>query len=201
MTNNNPAIRHEGKITPSQREAANGHRTFVIWITGLSAAGKSTLACALEEALFARKHKTMLLDGDNLRHGLCQDLRFSLDDRTENLRRAAEVSKLMLDAGLIVIAAFISPMAKDRELVKKIVGENNYIEIYCQCSLNTCETRDPKGLYKSARAGKLPNFTGIDSPYEIPINPHLVVDTESTLAEESKNRILDFLIAQKLVSS
>lgn len=198
MTINNTIIRYEGKITRSEREAANGHSTFVVWITGLSGAGKSTLASALEEALFTRKYKTMLLDGDNLRHGLCQDLRFSLEDRTENLRRAAEVSKLMLEAGLIVIAAFISPMAKDRELVKKIIGKNNYIEIYCKCSLDICEARDPKGLYKSAREGKLANFTGIDSPYEIPANPHLVIDTEITSVEESKNRILDFLIEQKL---
>jgi adenylylsulfate kinase len=193
MEINNKIIRHEGKITRSQREAVNGHSAFVIWITGLSGAGKSTLASSLEEELFIRKYKTMLLDGDNLRHGLCQDLRFSLEDRTENLRRAAEVSKLMLDAGVVVIAAFISPIAKDRELIKEIVGEKDYIEIYCKCSLDTCEARDPKGLYKSARAGKLINFTGIDSPYEFPANPQLVIDTEANNIEMNKDLVLEYL--------
>jgi adenylylsulfate kinase len=193
MEINNKIIRHEGKITRSQREAVNGHSAFVIWITGLSGAGKSTLASSLEEELFIRKYKTMLLDGDNLRHGLCQDLRFSLEDRTENLRRAAEVSKLMLDAGVVVIAAFISPIAKDRELIKEIVGEKVYIEIYCKCSLDTCEARDPKGLYKSARAGKLINFTGIDSPYEFPANPQLVIDTEANSIEMNKDLVLEYL--------
>jgi adenylylsulfate kinase len=193
MEINNKIIRHEGKITRSQREAVNGHSAFVIWITGLSGAGKSTLASSLEEELFIRKYKTMLLDGDNLRHGLCQDLRFSLEDRTENLRRAAEVSKLMLDAGVVVIAAFISPIAKDRELIKEIVGEKDYIEIYCKCSLDTCEARDPKGLYKSARAGKLINFTGIDSPYEFPANPQLVIDTEANSIEMNKDLVLEYL--------
>jgi adenylylsulfate kinase len=193
MEINNKIIRHEGKITRSQREAVNGHSAFVIWITGLSGAGKSTLASSLEEELFIRKYKTMLLDGDNLRHGLGQDLRFSLEDRTETLRRAAEVSKLMLDAGVVVIAAFISPIAKDRELIKEIVGEKDYIEIYCKCSLDTCEARDPKGLYKSARAGKLINFTGIDSPYEFPANPQLVIDTEANSIEMNKDLVLEYL--------
>lgn len=188
------------RITRAQRAQVNGHPAFVIWITGLSGAGKSTLANALEETLFTSQYKTMLLDGDNLRHGLCQDLHFSLADRTENLRRAAEVSKLMLDAGLIVIAAFISPMEKDRELVKHIVGNNYYVEVYCECSLNTCEARDPKGLYKSARAGKLANFTGIDSPYEIPVNPDVVIDSETTPVHENVAHVMAFLTQRQLLS-
>lgn len=189
----------ENKVTRSQRELANGHPSFLIWITGLSGAGKSTLAIALEEALFSRDYKTMLLDGDNIRHGLSNDLRFSLEDRTENLRRVAEVSKLMLDAGLITIAAFISPLAKDRDLIKNAVGHKNYIEVYCKCSLETCEARDSKGLYKLARAGQLRSFTGIDSPYEAPVNPHLILDTEKLSANDCTQQVLDYLIKHKVI--
>lgn len=199
METDNPITRQESKVTRTQRELANGHASFLLWITGLSGAGKSTLATALDEALFLRRYKTMLLDGDNIRYGLSRDLGFSLEDRTENLRRVAEVSGLMLDAGLVVIAAFISPLAKDRDLIKKIVGEKDYIEIYCQCSLETCEARDPKGLYKLARAGQLHDFTGIDSPYDIPQNSQLTLDTENLSVENCTQQVLDYLTRNKLI--
>lgn len=188
-----------GKTSRQQRETANGHKAFVVWITGLSGAGKTTLACALEEELFNRNCKTLLLDGDNLRRGLCRDLGFSREDRQENLRRAAESSKLMLDAGLIVIAAFITPLKADRELVRNIIGEQDYIQIYCQCPLSACEARDVKGLYKRARKGEIPGFTGIDSPYEIPANSQLVLDTEITTVDICAQQVLDYLIQRELI--
>ena len=189
-----------GKISRQKRESANGHKAFVLWITGLSGAGKSTLACALEEELFNRGCKTLLLDGDNLRRGLCQDLGFTREDRQENLRRAAETSRLMVDAGLIVIAAFITPLEEDRQLIRNIIGEEDYIQIYCQCSLATCEARDVKGLYKRARNGEIPGFTGIDSPYEIPANSQLVLDTENHSIDNCKHQVLDYLIKHELIN-
>ena len=199
MTLKNHLQERPGKISRQQREAVNGHKAFVVWITGLSGAGKSTLACALEEELFKRNCKILLLDGDNLRSGLCQDLGFSRADRRENLRRAAETSKLMLDAGLIVIAAFITPLEEDRELVRNIIGEQDYIQIYCQCPLAACEARDVKGLYKRARNGEIPGFTGIDSPYEIPMSSQLVLNTEITNVDICTQQVLDYLIKRELI--
>ncbi|MDX7997807.1 adenylyl-sulfate kinase [Xenorhabdus sp. Reich] len=167
---------HSHVLGKAQREAANGHPALVIWFTGLSGSGKSTLAGALEQALFARGIKTYLLDGDNLRHGLCSDLGFSDIDRRENIRRVGEVSKLMVDAGLVVLTAFISPNKTERQKIRELMKEGQFIEVHVDTPLEICEARDPKGLYKKARAGELRNFTGIDAVYEAPEHPDIYLD-------------------------
>ena len=171
---------HHATVTRERREALNKHRGGVFWFTGLSGAGKSTLAHAVEEQLHQQGCRTYVLDGDNVRHGLCADLSFSDEDRKENIRRIGQMSKLYVEAGVIVLTAFISPFRSDRENVRKIAG-SDFHEIYCKSSLEVCETRDVKGLYKRARAGEIPDFTGISSPYEEPKNPQLEVNTESNL--------------------
>ncbi|CDH19426.1 adenylyl-sulfate kinase [Xenorhabdus bovienii] len=167
---------HSHTLDRKQREAVNGHPALVIWFTGLSGSGKSTLAGALEQALFSRGIKTYLLDGDNLRHGLCSDLGFSETERRENIRRIGEVSKLMIDAGLVVLTAFISPHRAERQKLRELMGEDRFIEVFVDTPLAICEARDPKGLYKKARAGELLNFTGIDSAYEAPEQPDIYLD-------------------------
>ena len=186
-------IYHQASVTRQRRNKLNNHRSIVLWFTGLSGSGKSTLAHALEEKLFQKGCKTFVLDGDNVRHGLNSNLDFSETGRTENIRRISEVSKLMLESGLIVMTAFISPINLDRIKARKLISNDDFIEIYCKASLETCETRDVKGLYKRARAGEIKNYTGIDSPYEVPKNPELIIDTDNQSLEESVFTIFNFL--------
>ena len=193
-------IYHQASVTRQRRNKLNNHRSIVLWFTGLSGSGKSTLAHALEEKLFQMGCKTFVLDGDNVRHGLNSNLSFSESDRTENIRRISEVSKLMLEAGLIVMTAFISPFTKDRDEARSLISQDNFIEIYCKASLEVCESRDVKGLYKLARAGEIKNYTGIDSPYEKPKNPELIIDTDQQSLDESIANILDFLELNGVIS-
>ena len=193
-------IYHQASVTRERRNNLNNHNSIVLWFTGLSGSGKSTLAHALEEKLFQRGCKTFVLDGDNVRYGLNSNLDFSLAGRTENIRRISEVSKLMLDSGLIVMTAFISPIAKDRNAARKLISSDDFIEIYCKASLETCETRDVKGLYKRARAGEIQNYTGIDSPYEMPENPELIIDTDEQSLEESVTIIFRFLESNGIIN-
>jgi len=191
---------HEGSVTRRRREALNGHRSVCLWFTGLSGAGKSTVAHAVEERLHGLGCRTYVFDGDNVRHGLCGDLGFSREDRAENLRRIAEMVKLFLDAGVIALTAFISPFRADRERVRKIVGPDDFIEIYCRCPVEVCEQRDVKGLYAKARRGEIPEFTGISSPYEPPESPDLVLDTASQPLVDSVEAVLDLLAARGVIA-
>jgi adenylylsulfate kinase len=184
---------HERRLTKDDYRKRNGHDSAVLWFTRLSGSGKSTLAHRLEERLFEKGWYTYLLDGDNVRHGLNGDLGFSETDRRENIRRIGEVSKLFSDAGVVVLAAFISPYREDRDRVRALFEPREFIEIYVKCALGTCEMRDPKGLYRKARAGELPEFTGIDSPYEEPRNPELIVDTDHMDISDSVRSILSYL--------
>ncbi len=184
---------HESAVTRGDRERLKSHKGVVLWFTGLSGAGKSTLAHAVEEACFNRACHTYVLDGDNVRHGLCGDLGFTAQDRTENIRRIGEMSKLFVDAGVIVLTAFISPFRDDRERVRKLMPEGDFLEIYCKSSLERCEERDVKGLYRRARAGEIPEFTGISSPYEEPLNPELTVNTGEWSIEKSAAAVLRLL--------
>jgi adenylylsulfate kinase len=171
---------HQATVTRARREQKNRHSGGLFWFTGLSGAGKSTLAHAVEEQLYQKGFNTYVLDGDNVRHGLCADLGFSDDDRKENIRRISHLANLFVQAGVIVLTAFISPFRADRDNARKIAGAD-FHEIYCNCSLEVCEQRDVKGLYKRARAGEIPHFTGISSPYEAPDHPELVTNTDSDL--------------------
>jgi adenylylsulfate kinase len=190
---------HPPKVTRKHREKQNDHKSVIIWFTGLSSSGKSTLAHALEERLHYLGCRTFVFDGDNVRHGLCSDLGFSLEDRAENIRRIGEMVKLTIEAGVMALTAFISPMAADRKKVRALVNAEDFIEIYCQCPIEKCEQRDPKGLYKMARAGKVKEFTGISSPYEPPENPELVLDTGNTPLEECVEIILGLLSERKII--
>jgi adenylylsulfate kinase len=194
-------IYHQASVTRQRRIKLNNHRSIILWFTGLSGSGKSTLAHVLEEKLFNEGCITYVLDGDNVRHGLNSNLGFSDSDRKENVRRIGEVSKLMLEAGIIVMTAFISPFRVDREDVRKLVSKGDFIEIYCKASLKICEKRDVKGLYKKARAGEIKNYTGIDSPYEAPENPELMLDTDNETLNESVSKIYNFLKEKKLLIS
>jgi bifunctional enzyme CysN/CysC len=185
---------HETSVTKQARRELNGHGGGVIWLTGLSGAGKSTLANGLETRLRARGIRTCLLDGDNLRHGLNSDLGFSTEDRSENIRRAAEVSKLMVDAGLVVITAFISPFREERQLARELLPEGEFVEVFVNASLAVAEQRDPKGLYRKARRGELRQFTGIDSPYEAPEKPEIVLDTDVLAVHEAVDKLYERLI-------
>jgi len=180
-------------ISQADREKLNGHGAKVIWLTGLSGSGKSTLADALEVQLHAQHKHTYLLDGDNVRKNLNRDLGFSAESRSENIRRIAEVAQMMKEAGLIVIVTCISPFNQDREAAKQLIGANAFIEIYISTPLHVCEQRDPKGLYKKSRAGLIAQMTGIDSPYEAPINPSLALDTSNTSVQDGVNQILALL--------
>ena len=183
--NPNNVVWHGGHINREDRESLFGQKALTIWLTGLSAAGKSTLAFALEKALFAEGRTCYILDGDNIRHGLNKNLGFSNEDRTENIRRIAEVARLMNDAGMIVITAFISPFIVDREMARQIIGQDCFREVFVSTALDVYESRDPKGLYGKARAGQVPDFTGISSPYEVPKNPDLVIDTDHVAVENA----------------
>lgn len=190
---------HESTITKHQRRKKNGHQSFILWFTGLSASGKSTVANALAASLFNQGKQVYVLDGDNVRHGLNQDLGFNEDDRKENIRRIGEVSKLFIDSGQIVLTAFISPFRKDRDLVRSLVGPEEFLEIYVHCSLEECEKRDPKGLYKKARKQEITHFTGISAPYEEPENPEIVLDTEKNSIEQCVERLLKELKQKQLI--
>ena len=179
------------RVPAQSRWKKHGHSGGVLWFTGLSGSGKSTLAMALEDALFAKDYEVFTLDGDNLRHGLNANLGFSAEDRSENIRRAGEVAALFASSGIIVLAAFISPYARDRDQVRQIVGDN-FHEVYLDPGLDTCEARDPKGLYKKARAGEIPDFTGISAPYEAPINPELRIDTHKQVIDESIDQLIAY---------
>ncbi len=184
---------HHGKITKEDREKLLNQKGATIWLTGLSGSGKSTIAVELEHALVENKHQAYILDGDNIRHGLNKNLGFSPEDRTENIRRIGEVAKLFTEANLITIAAFVSPYREDRNNVRKLLNHGEFIEIYVKCSLEVCEERDTKGLYKKARAGEVKDFTGISAPYEEPLNPELTIDTSELSVEESTRSILNYL--------
>jgi len=194
-------IYHQATVSRDRRNKLNNHKSVVIWFTGLSGSGKSTLAHAVEEKLYQKGCRTFVLDGDNVRHGLNSNLDFSESGRTENIRRISEVSKLMLESGLIVMTAFISPFNKDRNEARKLISNDDFIEIYCKASLETCEARDVKGLYKRARAGEIKNYTGIDSPYEVPENPELTLDTDNETLNESVSKIYNFLKEKKILIS
>lgn len=196
---NTNIVWHEPVITRELREQQNGHRSAVLWFTGLSGAGKSTVAHAVEDALYQRGCRTFVLDGDNVRHGLCKDLGFSIADRTENIRRIGEVSKLFTQAGVIVLTAFISPLRSDRDSVRAILQPNDFFEIHCAASLDVCEQRDVKGLYKKARAGEIKEFTGISSPYEAPLDPELLVDTGKMTVEEAVLAVLNLLKVKQVI--
>lgn len=184
---------HDSSVTKVERQQKNGHKSLVIWFTGLSGSGKSTISVALEKALFNQDIKSYRLDGDNIRHGLNNNLGFSPEDRKENIRRIGEVGKLMVDAGIVTMTAFISPYEEDRQIVRNILEDDEFIEIYTKCSLEECENRDPKGLYKKARTGEIKNFTGVNAPYEEPKNPELTIDTEHETIEESVQKIINYL--------
>lgn len=192
---------HDATITREQRERRQGHRAAVLWFTGLSGAGKSTLAHAVEEVLFGRGCRTIVLDGDNVRQGLCSDLSFSIQDRSENIRRIGEAAKLFVEAGVIAITAFISPLQADRQRARALFAPCDFIEIYCQASLEVCEQRDVKGLYRRARSGEVKEFTGISSPYEPPENPELMVNTGELPLPECVEQVVAFLHQRKLIPS
>ncbi|HWI54244.1 MAG TPA: adenylyl-sulfate kinase [Desulfobacteria bacterium] len=191
---------HKASIKREDRESLLKQKGVVLWFTGLSGSGKSTVANALEKKLYESGKLTYLLDGDNIRHGLNKDLGFSINDRIENIRRIAEVSKLFTDAGIITLTAFISPLREDRNSVRKLL-EERFIEIFVDCSLDVCEGRDPKGLYKKARAGALKDFTGIDSPYEKPVTPEITVHTDTQSIDRCTGEIIKYLTVNGLIRS
>jgi adenylylsulfate kinase len=184
---------HQTTVSKEERESINGHKGCTVWLTGLSGSGKSTLANLLEKALWERGVRSYVLDGDNVRHGLNKDLGFSPEDRTENIRRIGEVAKLFTEAGVINSTAFISPYRADRDLVREIMNDGDFIEVMVDCDLDECEKRDPKGLYKKARAGEIPEFTGISAPYEAPEKPELTINTTHQSEEDSLAEILGYL--------
>ncbi len=193
VTKSTNVVRHAQTITRDHRTSLLGHRNTVLWFTGLSGSGKSTLAHAVEEELHRLSCLTYVLDGDNVRHGLCKDLGFTIEDRIENIRRVAEMAKLMLDAGVLVLTAFISPLREDRAQAREVLGKGGMVEIHCRASIAVCEGRDVKGLYKRARVGEIPHFTGISSPYEEPANPELVVDTGSLPLKDCVDQVIAYL--------
>ena len=194
-------IKHNYKTTKNQREVLHGHKSYLIWFTGLSGSGKSTLANLVEIELHKKGLSTYTLDGDNIRKGINKNLSFTPEDRTENIRRVGEIANLMIDAGLITLAAFISPYIKDREGVKQIVGADNFIEIYVNTSIEECERRDVKGLYKKARKGEIKNMTGISAQYEPPVNPDIEVITDNQSIEACIDQILKFLNKKNILKN
>jgi adenylylsulfate kinase len=191
---------HHATVTRIRREQLNGHRGAIIWFTGLSGAGKSTLAHAVEEKLHQMGCRTFVLDGDNVRHGLCGDLGFSAKDREENIRRVGEVAKLFMEAGIIVLTAFISPYKADRARVRGMVEQGDFMEIFCDSPIEICESRDVKGLYKKARAGQIAEFTGISSPYEMPENPELTVNTGKLELDASVRHVIAAMQHRKMIN-
>lgn len=193
MSNTSNIVWHEHNVNKSARSALKSQTPCIIWFTGLSGSGKSTIAGAVEQKLFALGQHTYLLDGDNVRHGLNKDLGFSDSDRIENIRRIGEMSKLFVDAGMIVLSAFISPFRTERRMVRDLVSDMEFVEVYMGTPLATCEDRDPKGLYQKARNGEIKNFTGIDSEYEVPENPEVVLDTSTMSIEACADQVIDYL--------
>jgi adenylylsulfate kinase len=192
-------IYHHATVTRKRRNQLNKHKSVVIWFTGLSGSGKSTLSHSVEEILFNKGCRTFVLDGDNVRHGLSSNLDYSNKDRKENIRRIGEVTKLMMEAGLIIMTAFISPFKEDRIAVRNLIPDGDFIEIYCKASLETCEARDIKGFYKRAKAGEIKNYTGINSPYEVPENADLIIDTEQKTIDDSVSIIISFLKKKTII--
>lgn len=192
-TMNENIITHSYQISREDRRTANRHNSFLLWFTGLSGSGKSTIANKVEEALYNKGLKTYTLDGDNVRKGLNSDLTFAPEDRTENIRRIAETANLMIDAGLVVLAAFVSPYKKDRENIKTIVKDVNFVEVFINTSIEECERRDVKGLYKKARAGEIKDMTGLSSPYEAPTDPDIEILTEEESIDDAVKKIVDFI--------
>jgi len=190
---------HHATVTRADREKLHGHKSAILWFTGLSGSGKSTLAHAVEDYLHKIGISTFVLDGDNVRHGLCSDLSFNDHDRVENIRRIGELAKLVIEAGVITLTAFISPFKSDRNTARNLVPHGDFLEIHCQCPIETCEQRDVKGLYKIARAGQLPFCTGIDSPYEAPEDPELVVNTHEQTLDESVARVITLLVQRGVI--
>ncbi len=190
---------HHATVTRFRREKLNGHRAVVLWFTGLSGAGKSTLAHAVDERLHGMGCRTFVFDGDNVRHGLCANLGFSVEDRSENIRRIGEMSKLFVGGGVIALTAFITPLRRDRQRVRSLVGDGDFIEIYCRCSLEVCETRDVKMMYRRARAGEIKEFTGISSPYEEPEHPELIFDSCSVPLDICVDKVVEYLVELKVV--
>jgi adenylylsulfate kinase len=195
---NRNIVWHQQNITKKDRMDLFGHRGVALWFTGLSGSGKSTLANEVEGRLYRRRCHTFVLDGDNVRHGLNRDLGFTLNDRQENIRRLAELVRLFTDAGVIALTAFISPLRADREKARGLLEKDDFIEIFCRCNFNECEKRDPKGLYKKARAGEIQEFTGISSPYEEPEKPEIVVDTDINSVENCADKIISYLEKKKV---
>jgi len=191
---------HEHQVSKQERAQMNGHKGAVLWFTGLSACGKSTVANTVDHLLHSRGIRSSVLDGDNIRHGLNKNLGFSAEDRAENIRRIGEVAKLFSDLGVVTLTAFISPYKADRDQVRSLLEGGEFIEIYVKASLETCEERDPKGLYKKARAGDLPNFTGIDAPYEAPENPEIVLDADNKGIDELAGEVVSYLEANSYLS-
>ena len=193
-------IWHSATVTRARREKLNNHKSVAVWFTGLSGSGKSTLAHIVEEALHQLGCRTYVFDGDNVRHGLCADLGFSEEHRRENIRRIGEMVRLFLDSGVVALTAFISPFSRDREVVRRLVTPPDFLEIYCRCPIEVCESRDIKGLYRKARAGEIAEFTGISSPYEEPSNPDLVLDTDSATLEACKESVLALLAERGVIA-
>jgi adenylylsulfate kinase len=196
----NNIVWHHATVTRARREALNNHKAVNLWFTGLSGSGKSTLAHAVEERLHQLGCRTFVFDGDNVRHGLCSDLDFSIEGRSENIRRIGEMVNLFLQAGVIALTAFISPLKQDREKVRTIIGEENFLEIHCACSLEICEQRDVKGLYKKARAGLIKNYTGISSPYEAPEDPALCLNSGLVPLENCVEQVISYLQKKQVIS-
>jgi len=197
---NNHVVWHNSSVSRKDRARINGHKSGLVWFTGLSASGKSTIAHKVEKILFDKGIRTYVLDGDNVRHGLNADLGFSPEDRKENLHRIVEISKLFVDAGILVFGAFISPYSKDREYIRSRFEGDNYLEIYVKCCVQECEKGDPKGVYKKARAGIIKNYTGISAPYEEPENPDLLLNTEELDVDEAVQKVLHLLYEKDLIS-
>jgi len=199
MNKSTNVVWHQATVTRQRREQANGHRSVIVWFTGLSGAGKSTLAHAVEERLHQLRMNTFVFDGDNVRHGLCADMGFSSQDRVENIRRIGEMAKLFIESGVIAMTAFISPFRKDRDRVRALAQDGDFIEVYCHASVAECESRDVKGLYAKARAGEISDFTGISSPYEAPEKAELVVDTGSQALETCVDQVMAYLVEHGVV--
>lgn len=193
MSQQKHIFHHSFSIKKNDREELHGHKSYILWFTGLSGSGKSTIANLVEKKLHEMGISTYILDGDNLREGINQDLGFSSEDRKENLRRIGEIAKLFVDGGIVTLATFISPYASDREKVRKKVRQGEFIEIYVKCSLEECENRDPKGLYKKARQGEISNFTGVSAPYEEPENPEIIIETNQKSVGECVQQIINYL--------
>ena len=200
-TKSTNTVWHHASISRADRELLHAHKSVILWFTGLSGSGKSTLAHAVESYLHKMGVSTYVLDGDNVRQGLCSDLGFTDSDRTENIRRIGELAKLMTEAGVITLTAFISPFISDRDIARKLVPPGDFLEIYCLCQIETCEQRDVKGLYKKARAGEIPFFTGIGSPYQVPEHPELIVNTHEQTLSESVEHVIEFLVQRELIAN